>query len=154
MFSVRTSNIKISVPGEKEFELVKQYVADFELDDREMQPIQFLIAFRCGKFLGFGRIRKHRGCDEFCTLGIVTTERKAGIGKQIVRAIIKVSNQPMYLACVIPKYFEPFGFKTVQSFPAEMQYKLNYCNAALPVGATYVVMQYEGFAKRATSLEV
>ncbi len=107
-----------------------------------MNASQFLIA-KAGKLLlGFGRIRIHKGCDEFCTLGIIESHRSGGVGKLIMNAIIMASKQPLYLACIIPAYFEPHGFKIVQELPSQMKDKLDYCNSALATGEEYVVMKY------------
>ena len=117
-------------------------MARFELDGRDMKDSEFLVAKAGEQLLGFGRIRVHSGCDEFCTLGIIESHRSTGIGKMIISAIIKASTQPLYLACIIPSYFEPYGFKIVHDVPFQMKAKLDYCNEALPTGDEYVVMKY------------
>lgn len=106
-----------------------------------MQVSQFLVAKQHHKLLGFGRIRKHASCDEFCSLGVISEEQNQGIGKQIIASIIQIHSQPLYLVCVIPHYFEPFGFKLVTDFPPPIQDKLNYCNESLSVPEEYVVMK-------------
>ena len=68
--------------------------------------------------------------------------RRNNIGKQIVVEIIKSSNQPLYLVCIIPEYFIPFGFKIVSNYPDEIQNKLDYCNEALAVPENYVAMKH------------
>lgn len=103
---------------------------------------QFLMAKEDAELLGFGRIRSHKDCDEFCTLGVIKNNRNKGVGEELIKAIIKKSTQPLYLACIIPAYFEPFGFKTVNEYPAEMLDKLNYCRSELAVEEEYVIMQY------------
>lgn len=114
-----------------------------ELDSRDIHPQQFLMAKRNDELLGFGRIRKHNGCDEFCTLGVIARMQNNGVGKQIVSEIIKCSTQPLYLVCVIPDYFKPYGFEVVENYPVEMQNKLDYCNESLAVKETYVVMRWQ-----------
>jgi hypothetical protein len=60
----------------------------------------------------------------------------------LVMAIIKASTQPLYLACIIPDYFIPFDFKSVENYPPALHDKLAYCNNELPVEDTYLVMKY------------
>jgi N-acetylglutamate synthase-like GNAT family acetyltransferase len=129
------------VPNESDFGAIKNYVREFELDDRDLFREQFLIAKKDNILLGFGRIRVHDGCDEFCTLGIVASNRGKGTGRLLVQAIISSSKQPLYLACVIPKYFLKLGFVIVSDIPTAIQQKLNYCNEVLPVEQQYLAMK-------------
>ena len=94
--------------------------------------------------VGFGRIRKHQGCDEFCSLGVLEEKRFHGIAKALIFARIKTATQPIYLVCIIPDYFEKLGFKVVNDYPPEMADKLHYCTSELVVPEAYVVMKYEG----------
>lgn len=95
------------------------------------------------ELLGFGRIRKHKGCDEFCSLGVFESKRFKGVAKELILARIKVATQPIYLVCIIPEYFESLGFKIVNEYPPEMADKLKYCTSELIVTQTYVVMKYQ-----------
>lgn len=93
--------------------------------------------------VGFGRIRNRENCCELCSLGVTEPERLKGIGKQLVQSLIKQAKQPLYLVCIIPAYFEPFGFDEVEEYPEAMQEKLNYCTSELVVPEKYVVMKFK-----------
>ncbi len=95
------------------------------------------------KLIGFGRIRKHNGCDEFCSLGVLEEERFNGIAKELVLARIRIATQPIYLVCIIPEYFEKLGFTIVEEYPPEIVDKLHYCTSELLVPEKYVVMKYQ-----------
>lgn len=114
------------------------------MDDRDLNCHQFLVAKDNDELIGFGRIRKHNGCDEFCSLGVLESKRFNGIAKLLVEARIKIATQPIYLVCIIPKYFESLGFKIVEDYPPEMADKLKYCMSELVVPEKYVVMKYIG----------
>ena len=77
-----------------------------------------------------------------CSLGVIELERLKGVGKQIVQALTQKVEKPLYLVCIIPKFFEPLGFVLVDVFPEAMQEKLNYCTSELVVPEKYVVMKY------------
>ena len=102
----------------------------------------FLIALNNDELVGFGRIRNRENCYELCSLGVIEPERLKGVGKQLVQSLIKKAKQPLYLVCIIPEYFEPFGFVVVEQYPDAMQEKLNYCTSELVVPEKYVVMKY------------
>lgn len=136
------NHLSISTPSLSDFELITKQIALLELDDRDLQAQQFLVAKKENALLGFGRIRKHPGCDEYCSLGILPNEQNKGMGKKITQAILLIATQPIYLVCIIPAWFKPFGFKVVKNYPSEIQNKLDYCNNALTVPEEYVVMKY------------
>ena len=127
----------------KHFKLICQFINKFELDNRNLRKEEFLVALINHNLVGFGRIRKHENCSELCSLGVIEPERFKGVGKQLVQALIQKATEPIYLACIIPQYFEPFGFVVVDEFPESMQEKLNYCTSELVVPEKYVVMKYQ-----------
>jgi len=58
-----------------QFEKIKEYIAQFELDDRELKEKDFLIAVSGDELLGFGRILEYADCSELCSLGVVEPYR-------------------------------------------------------------------------------
>ena len=130
------------MPNDSEFESIKKYISEFDLDNRDLKIEQFVIAKSGNELVGFGRIRKHNGCDEMCSLGIIVPERNKGVAKLLIQHRIRLSTQPLYLVCIIPDMFIPLGFKIVTEFPPEIQNKLDYCRGELVVEEEYVVMQY------------
>ena len=130
-------------PSEKEFKQICDYIREFELDDRNLRQEEFTAAFRGNELVGFGRLRQHADSVELCSLGVVTKHRRQGIGKGLVEQLIKRSTSSIYLVCIIPEFFTPFGFKVVTQFPAAIQDKLNYCTYELIVPETYVAMHFQ-----------
>lgn len=125
------------------FELIKTYIQNFELDNRELLKEEFLVATSNHELVGFGRIRQRDNCSELCSLGVIEPERLKGVGKQLVQALIQKATEPLYLVCIIPTFFEPFGFVVVEEYPEAMQEKLNYCTSELVVPEKYVVMKFK-----------
>jgi len=141
--------MRIEEPSAQQYEGIMRLIGQFELDDREVLSTQFLAAVSENTLLGFGRIRTYPACSELCSLGVVEPLRHKGIGSQLVQKLIQKAQQPLYLVCIIPEFFEPLGFKTVADYPPELGEKLDYCREALSVPEEYVVMKYEqGTAKR------
>jgi N-acetylglutamate synthase-like GNAT family acetyltransferase len=128
-------------PSEEDFQLICQYIQAFELDNRGLKREEFCAAFQEHQLLGFGRLRQHPDCIELCSLGVIPAYRNKGIGKAITETLIKQQLQPIYLVCIIPHFFTPFGFKEVTVYPASIGQKLDYCMQSLPVPETYVAMR-------------
>ncbi len=137
---LKNPHIQISKAIEQDFDFIKQHIKLFDLDNRDLQFQQFVVAKLYDDIVGFGRIRKHEGCDEFCSLGIIEAYRNQGIAEALIFARIELSTQPIYLVCIIPEFFEPLGFTIVTEYPLEILDKLNYCISELTVPEPYVVM--------------
>jgi N-acetylglutamate synthase-like GNAT family acetyltransferase len=134
-------NSEIKYCSDALFELVKKYIHDFELDDRQLLKEEFITLTRSSQLLAFARAKKHEGFYEVCSLGVIENERKKGFGKRIMRQLIETSPRPLYLVSVIPGYFEDLGFSVCEEYPPAMQEKLDYCTLGLPVKEKYVVMK-------------
>jgi N-acetylglutamate synthase-like GNAT family acetyltransferase len=128
-------------PNSGDFQLICDYIREFELDNRDLQPGQFTAAFRNSELVGFGRLRKHIDCIELCSLGVIAPLRRKGIGKAIVNDLIKNLSPKIYLVCIIPEFFSPFGFEITTVYPVSIKSKVNYCSEELVVPETYVVME-------------
>jgi N-acetylglutamate synthase-like GNAT family acetyltransferase len=132
--------IRLREPSDKEFKLIIKHIAEFELDNRDLKPVQFTAAFRKDELVGFGRLRDHTDCLELCSLGVITPLRRKGIGKAIVSELIGRASSEIYLVCIIPDFFTPFGFQITENYPSSISDKLQYCSEQLSVPEKYVVM--------------
>lgn len=131
----------LNVPSDKDFDLIRNYIHAFELDDRGLKKEDFRAAFDQQELRGFGRLRKHPDCTELCSLGVVTPHRNKGIGKAITAELIRTAPlTTIYVVCIIPHFFVPFGFKEVSTYPVSIKEKLEYCTQSLPVPEPYVAM--------------
>lgn len=126
----------------EDFSLVKKYIAEFFLDDNDLRPEQFLVSKTENQIVGFGRLRNYQGCSELCSLGVLETFRRRGVGSALCEALIKKSVGPLYTVTIIPGFFERLGFAFSRQFPDEIKTKFDYCKSSLPVPETYVVMRY------------
>jgi N-acetylglutamate synthase-like GNAT family acetyltransferase len=134
----------LKVPSDADFDLICKYIQAFELDDRGLKKDEFLAVIDQQQLRGFGRLRKHPDCTELCSLGVVTPHRNKGIGKTITAELIRTaSHTTIYVVCIIPHFFVPFGFKEVTSYPPSIKEKLEYCTQSLPVPEPYVAMRLE-----------
>lgn len=141
--------MRIEEPSAQQFNEITRLIRQFELDDRDLLSTQFLAAVSEETLLGFGRIREYGACSELCSLGVVEPQRHKGIGSLLVQKLIQNTQQPLYLVCIIPGFFEPLGFMITTEYPPELGQKLAYCREALNVPEEYVVMKYEqGIAER------
>ncbi len=128
---------------EMQFEKVKNYIAQFELDNRELRIEEFLVALNGDELLGFGRIREYIKSSELCSLGVVEPYRFKHIGTELSKALINKAKSELYLVCIIPPFFERLGFAAVKHFPSELADKLDFCITLLSVPEEYCVMKLQ-----------
>jgi N-acetylglutamate synthase-like GNAT family acetyltransferase len=140
---LKNPHIQISKAIEQDFDFIIQHIKLFDLDNRDLHFQQFVVAKLNDNIVGFGRIRKHNGCDEFCSLGIIEAFRNQGIAEALILTRIELSTQPIYLVCIIPEFFESLGFTITTEYPPEILDKLNYCICELTVPEPYVVMTFK-----------
>ena len=136
-------SLQLRTPSNKEFKQICDYIQEFELDNRGLKGQEFTAAFRDEELVGFGRLRKHSDSTELCSLGVISNYRRKGIGKSIVKELIKRAEESIYLVCIIPEFFRPFGFQVVSTFPSSIQNKIDYCTSELVVPEIYVAMALE-----------
>ncbi|MDQ3046456.1 MAG: GNAT family N-acetyltransferase [Bacteroidota bacterium] len=132
--------ITTRIPDSEEFREICHFIKEFELDGRELKAEEFIAAFKGEKLCGFGRIREHEDCSELCSLGVLEKFRLQGIGKAIVQELIKKASKQLYLVCIIPEFFLPYGFQKANNFPPSIQSKTDFCRHHLAVPETYVAM--------------
>lgn len=119
--------MKIRPAQADDFPAIRKLAEKLYLDSADMQAEEFLVAEEDKKIVGIGRIIKHPDCLELATFGIDETFRKKGIGKKLAEELAKKAGGQVYLATIIPGYFEKLGFVKVENFPASMIKKSDWC---------------------------
>jgi N-acetylglutamate synthase-like GNAT family acetyltransferase len=123
------------------FPYVKEYIHRYELDNRALKQKEFLVIAGEDGLQAFGRIRQYKGFSELCSLGVLEHLRGFGLGRELVKALMRQTRGPVYVVCIIPDFFIPFGFSHCKTYPPEIGAKLEYCTQYLPVKERYVVLK-------------
>ena len=116
-----------NIPNDSELAIVKKHIADFKLDDTDLQKEQFVVVSIESGLVGFGRLRSYDGVTELCTVGVLQKVQKKYIGKELVQQLLKQTKETVYVVSVIPDFFEKCGFKIVNDYPPAIKNKLNFC---------------------------
>ena len=125
-----------------DFKRVGELIQEFELDNRNLTPEQFLVIKHDSEIIAFGRVLEHDSCSEICSLGVINNKRNQGLAKNMMMALIQKATKPIYIVSILPKYFVAMGFQMCEDFPEIIQSKLNYCTGSLPVDEKYMAMKW------------
>ena len=107
---------------------ILELLESMNLDMDQVHAQQFYLATLNDEILGLGRVLEHDGCAELCSLGVVESHRRQGIGSKLVNALAtKTPTKPLYVVTEIPDYFLRLGFAPSEVYPIEIADKLQRC---------------------------
>jgi N-acetylglutamate synthase-like GNAT family acetyltransferase len=109
------------------------------LDYPGMEDDDAWIAEEGGQIAGIVALKKHADCDELVSLGVDPEYRDRGLGRRLVRALLEEAPGDVFLATVIPDFFERCGFKGVSSPPAGMTKDPVWCEGCPKERCTIMV---------------
>lgn len=135
-------SLRIEHCSPNDFEWIKHSAKDLQLDDRDMNADQMLVAKVQQEIVGYVRIKEFENFSELCTLGVAPEHRQKGIATNLCHEVIHRARHPLYLVTIIPAFFGKLGFETCEAYPPELNQKLRYCTGSLPVEETYQVMKF------------
>ncbi len=98
-----------------------------DLDYAGMESDSFWVAADGPAVVGIVGLKEHPDCLELCALGVEEKSRGTGLGKQLVSALMKNAPGEVFLATIIPLFFEKLGFRRVAEIPASMVKKSDWC---------------------------
>lgn len=97
------------------------------LDYSGMAEDDFWVAAEGEKVCGICGLKKHPDCAELCALGVEESRRGQGLGRRLVRAVLRADALEIYLATVIPSFFAGLGFHEADRVPVSMLKKADWC---------------------------
>ena len=113
---------------ENDWAYIKEKLEKYALDKNNAKWEQFFVARLEKQVVGFGRIIDRNGDIELASLGVDYNYRKIGIGKAILKFLIKEAKRayparPVYGVTHRPGFLTPFGLKEVKKGPTAIEHK-------------------------------
>lgn len=121
-------DVKISNATRDDIVLIKKYINKFKLDPENIEHEQFIVAKINDELVGFGRLKPYPDCTELGAVGVIPKYRKKGIGKKLIKELIRKGPKDIYITTDIPKYFHQFGFKVITEGPNSIMEKCKICS--------------------------
>lgn len=111
----------------EDFSQIVALAEELGLDYEEMEKDSYWVAEEAGRILGMVGLKKHADCHELCALGVSPGNRGKGLGRKLVSALLLDADRDIYLATIIPGFFERCGFEKRTRFPASMKKAPEWC---------------------------
>lgn len=119
--------MKIRKARKTDFSRIIRLAKNLDLDYDGMQNDSFWVAEEKGLLAGIIGLKKQGDCDELCSLGVDPHHQKQGLGRRLVERLTQNVHGDIFLATVIPGFFERCGFVKSQSVPAGMKKEPSWC---------------------------
>jgi N-acetylglutamate synthase-like GNAT family acetyltransferase len=112
---------------QEDFPQITSLVRKLGLDYEGMGDDSFWVAEDRGRIVGIVVLKKHGDCYELCALGVDPRRRNKGLGRKLVQALLQSADRDIYLATVIPGFFEKYDFERTVRIPSSMKKSPEWC---------------------------
>jgi len=112
---------------QKDFSQIVALAKELGLDYEGMDKDSYWVAEEAGRIVGLVGLKKHADCHELCALGVSLGYRGKDLGQKLVHALLLNADRDIYLATIIPGFFEQCGFEKCTQFPASMKKAPEWC---------------------------
>lgn len=106
---------------------IRELASRLKLDSPDMENDAFWVAEDNRRIGGICGLKRHPDCFELVALGVEESKRGQGTGGELVRALIREAKTDIYLATIIPGFFERLGFSRTSEFPLSMIKNAEWC---------------------------
>jgi len=111
----------------EDFSQITSLARKLNLDYQGMEDDSFWVAEEGGRIAGIVALKKHGDCRELCALGVDPRRRDKGFGRKLVQALLESADKDIYLATIIPGFFENCGFDKTAHIPSSLKKSPEWC---------------------------
>jgi len=119
--------MRIREAREQDRPRIRHLAESLELNYPEMENDRFWGADEGGLITGIVGLKRRPDCFELVALGVDPASRQWGVGRKLVQALLEAAPSAVYLATVIPHYFERLGFVRTPLAPTGMAKEPAWC---------------------------
>jgi N-acetylglutamate synthase-like GNAT family acetyltransferase len=111
----------------EDFPAIRDLAGRLNLAYEGMERDLFWVAEDETRIIGHVGLKRHSDSDELVGLGVDPDRRSAGLGGRLIEALWAETSGDVYLATVIPGFFERYGFRPTVAGPAGMAKDPAWC---------------------------
>ncbi|MCX6565577.1 MAG: GNAT family N-acetyltransferase [Candidatus Aminicenantes bacterium] len=118
---------------------IRKLAVSLGLDYPGMEEDRIWVAEGSGRLWGMVALLVHPDCLELVALGVDPGARSAGLGGRLIETLMAAAAGDVYLATVIPDYFERHGFALTVRAPNGMAKDPTWCEGCSKESCTVMV---------------
>jgi N-acetylglutamate synthase-like GNAT family acetyltransferase len=122
-----------------DFPDIRRLAEALNLDYPGMEADRFWLAEDAEKILGIVALLVHPDCLELVSLGVAPEARSAGLGGRLIETLVEAAAGDVYLATIIPGYFERHGFVRTLRVPPGMAKDPAWCEGCSKERCTIMI---------------
>ena len=119
--------MRILKAAQPDWEQIVRLARECDVHYPGMEKDDFWVALEGTRVVGIVGLKRHPGCLELCALGVDEASRGSGIGRRLVSGLLAGVSEDVFLATVIPGYFEGLGFERPSAVPPSMIKDADWC---------------------------
>jgi len=118
---------------------IRKLTVSLGLDYPGMEEDRIWVAEENGRLWGMVALLAHPDCLELVALGVDPDVRSTGLGSRLIETLMDAAAANVYLATVIPGYFERHGFIRTDHVPRGMAKDPAWCEGCPKERCTVMV---------------
>lgn len=137
-------SMRIRKARKSDFPEILRIARAYNLNYLGMETDDYWVAAEGKAVFGICGLRKNPDCQELCSLGVKKEMRGRGLGKRLVRRLVRDIRGDIHLATIIPEFFSPLGFERTPVRPSSMVKTAEWCVGCTPERCTVMVRKERG----------
>ncbi len=119
--------MKIRRSRSKDILQILRLAESLGLDYPGLEKDRTWVAEEGREIAGIAVLKSHPDCDELLSLGVDPRFRGNGMGRRLVETLLHRAPGDVYLATIIPEFFEKCGFEKAGRVPTGMKKDPAWC---------------------------
>lgn len=125
----------------QDFLTIRDLAERLNLAYEDMERDLFWVAEDQARIIGHVGLKRHSDSDELVGLGVSPDCRSTGLGGRLIEALWAETPGDVYLATIIPGFFERYGFRPTVAVPAGMAKNPDWCEGCPQERCTIMIRE-------------
>ena len=117
---------------QNDFDIVSEILNDLDLLYLDLDISELQIAIHNHQIIGIFHLKTFPDYAFLSAFGIIRSAQNKGFGSELLKKVISITHQPIYLYTISPQFFEKSGFKVCKPPKTILSQSLFECHLCEP----------------------